>query len=248
MPVARKTLGALALAGTTVFTSHAVAATSDPTGVWLDDTGRGAVEITSCGSAFCGRVVWVKSATDSKGCGHQIIGNVKSAGQGTWDNGWIYDPERDSKFDVELKMLKGDKLKVTGYAGLKFLSKSMIWTRAPADLARCDGTTTAAAPVATTRPLETASIAPAPTPPSTSQSPSVSPAAPATPGEPAAAKATPPTVEEEQEVASNEEKADLDVSNFGDKLGDVLSRSPDGKCNLDLPWVKLSFKCDKAKN
>ena len=29
------------------------------------------------------------------------------------------------------------KLKVMGYAGMKFLSETMIWTRAPADLKKC---------------------------------------------------------------------------------------------------------------
>src|SRR5262249_16229158 len=29
------------------------------------------------------------------------------------------------------------KLKVMGYAGVKFLSETMIWTRAPADLQKC---------------------------------------------------------------------------------------------------------------
>ena len=31
----------------------------------------------------------------------------------------------------------GDRLKVMGYAGSKFLSETMIWRRAPADLKRC---------------------------------------------------------------------------------------------------------------
>ncbi len=111
-----------------------------PTGIWIDHTGRGAVEITECGANLCGRAVWVKDPKDSKGCGIQIIGNAKPVSGGKWDNGWIYDPDEDAKYSVELTPLPGDKLKVLGYSGSKFFSETMIWKRAPADLKRCDQT------------------------------------------------------------------------------------------------------------
>ena len=111
---------------------------SEPTGVWLDHTGRGAVEISNCGGQLCGRLVWLKDAGHGKACGTQIIGSVKPMTGGKWDNGWIYDPEDDSKYSVEITPMGGDKLKVVGYMGSKFLSETMIWRRAPADLKRCD--------------------------------------------------------------------------------------------------------------
>lgn len=112
-------------------------AASDPLGVWINDTGRGAVEIKRCGKALCGHVVWVKDGKDTKGCGKQIIGNATPAGPGVWDGGWIYSPERRKTYDVELKPLSNGTLRVTGYAGVRFLSKTMIWKRAPDDLQRC---------------------------------------------------------------------------------------------------------------
>src|SRR5689334_2323953 len=102
-------------------------AATDPTGIWLDDTGRGAVQIKQCGAALCGNVVWVKSASDADGCGKQIIGDVSPVGGGRWDNGWIYSPERGRKYSVELTPLADGNLKVVGYSGLRFLSKTMIW-------------------------------------------------------------------------------------------------------------------------
>ena len=116
------------------------ASAADPTGIWINDTGRGAIEIKACGNALCGNVVWVKDTTDVKGCGKQIIGNVVPTGGGLWDNGWIYSPERGRKYNVELKPLANGTLRVTGYAGMRFLSKTMIWTRAPADLQLCGET------------------------------------------------------------------------------------------------------------
>lgn len=118
----------------------------EPTGVWLDHTGRGAVEISQCGEALCGRLVWLKDETGKEACGVQILGEVKPSGSGVWDKGWIYDPEEDSKYSVELKPLAGDKLRVVGYLGTKLFSETMTWTRAPADLKRCDAEQTAAAP------------------------------------------------------------------------------------------------------
>lgn len=113
------------------------ASAADPTGIWINDTGRGAIEIKPCGNALCGNVVWVKDTGDAKGCGKQIIGNVVPTSGGLWDNGWIYSPEKGRKYNVELKPLANGTLRVTGYAGMRFLSKTMIWTRAPADLQLC---------------------------------------------------------------------------------------------------------------
>jgi uncharacterized protein (DUF2147 family) len=122
-------------------------ASSSPFGLWYDQTGRGAVEITDCNGKLCGHIVWVKEAGHKDGCGLQIFGDVKPAGAGRWDGGWIIDPEKDlkTKYDVEITP-QGDKLKVMGYAGMKFLSQTMIWTRAPASLQKCAEKTTARAP------------------------------------------------------------------------------------------------------
>src|SRR6476619_3016891 len=115
-------------------------AASSPLGVWIDQTGRGAVEITDCGGKLCGKLVWFKDPKYEKdGCNFQIIGNVQSVGGNRWDNGWIVDPDKDpnKKYDVEITPQGDQKLKVMGYAGMKFLSETMIWTRAPADLKKC---------------------------------------------------------------------------------------------------------------
>lgn len=119
-------------------TTPALAAGS-PTGIWIDDTGRGAIEISNCGKALCGKVVWVKSARDKSGCGESILGGVRDMGGGRWDGGWIYSPDHGRKFDVELKPVGADKLRVLGYAGIKMFGETRTWKRAPADLTRCDG-------------------------------------------------------------------------------------------------------------
>jgi uncharacterized protein (DUF2147 family) len=147
----------------TIAASGNASASPDPTGIWINDTGRGAIEIKHCGDALCGNVVWVKNAADTNGCGKQIIGGVSPVGNGHWDNGWIYSPERGRKYNVEITPLKNGKLRVTGYAGLKFLSKTMIWTRAPEDLKLCTETIAKAEPPQAASPKSaTESTAPAP--------------------------------------------------------------------------------------
>src|SRR5262245_21089755 len=88
------------------------AAASGPTGVWIDHTGRGAVEITECAGALCGRIVWLKDTGHKGVCGTQVIGDTKRMASGTWDGGWIYDPEKNARYSVELKLIGADQLRV----------------------------------------------------------------------------------------------------------------------------------------
>jgi uncharacterized protein (DUF2147 family) len=112
---------------------------AEPTGLWYDHTGRGAVEIVKCGSNLCGKLVWLKNPSHKEGCGLQIFGDVKPVANGVWDRGWIIDPEKDlnTKYSVELTLVNPKSLKVVGYLGTKFFSETMMWKRAPADLKRC---------------------------------------------------------------------------------------------------------------
>jgi uncharacterized protein (DUF2147 family) len=118
------------------FAAVGPASAGSATGLWIDHTGRGGIEISNCGANLCGRLVWLKDEKHSKACGTQIIGNVKPVAGGKWDGGWIYDPDQGAKYSVEITPM-GDKLKVMGYQGSKFLSETMIWRRASGELKRC---------------------------------------------------------------------------------------------------------------
>jgi uncharacterized protein (DUF2147 family) len=146
LTIIKRTIGPLAVA-LAASGSPALAASS-PLGVWIDHTGRGAVEITDCGGKLCGHLVWFQDAkNNAEGCNFQIIGNVKPMAGNKWDGGWIIDPDKDpnKKYDVEITPQGENKLKVMGYAGMKFLSETMIWTRARPDLQKC-GSDVARAP------------------------------------------------------------------------------------------------------
>ena len=293
----------VAIFGAALLMSSNVQAGSDPIGVWFNDTGRGAIEIKPCGNALCGHVVWVKDQGDAKGCGKQIIGEAEKVEGGVWDNGWIYSPEQKKRFDVELKVVEG-KLRVMGYMGTKLFSKTMYWTKAPSDLARCDQvqaavkTAPAPAKVVQTEPpaakiaepkiadmkvaepkiaaIEIKNVNASPATPSI-EAPPVSaprdgastapqsadqpPASPAPEVEraPTAAPKTAAALPEPAASAQNETEEpakkpkkkvrlgnlDLDKLNLGDlKLDKIVKRSASGDCRLDLPFVKVHFKCE----
>jgi uncharacterized protein (DUF2147 family) len=132
----------IAAAAAALLWSASAEAATDPTGIWFDHNGRGAVEIKPCasGTGLCGHVVNIKDPANASRCGLQILGEVTPAG-----GGWIYSPERKRKYDVELTRLSDDKLRVVGNAGSRFFSRTFTWNRAPDDIARC-GETTVAAP------------------------------------------------------------------------------------------------------
>jgi len=203
---------------------------TEPTGVWIDHTGRGAVEIAPCGEALCGRVVWLKDAANTQACGVQILGEVKPTGSGVWDKGWIYDPEEDSKFDVELKPVGTDKLRVVGYLGTKLFSETMTWKRAPADLQRCDAKE------------QTAAVAPAPAPSATPPAP-----APSSSATPQAAPPVPPA-ETPKDQAKTDDVAPKEAP------PPAVTKAPEPKpsrqanarpksCGVELPWFSVKFPC-----
>lgn len=140
------------------FAIRPTAAAADPkeVGVWYDDTGKGAVKIEICTpTTLCGKIYWLEEPMAADGqpkidrynpdasqrarpiCGLPVLGNLEQLSSGGFDNGWVYDPKEGKSYDVALDLIDGDTLKVTGYKGMRFLGKSFIWTRAPADLPSC---------------------------------------------------------------------------------------------------------------
>jgi len=234
-----------------LLSAGAARAESTPVGVWIDHTGRGAVEISECGGRLCGHVAWVKDAKDAKGCGEQIIGDVRPVGANTWDNGWIYDPDRDERFDVEIKPVGDDKLRVVGYAGTKWLSETMTWKRAPADLQKCAKPGTAATAPAAPAPAAAKAEAPAATTKSAT-------AAAVDAKEPAAKTAA---VEEDEagadETAATDDADDSDKPKKGKraraliaKVAEALDNSDfgsraNGTCRMQVPYVDMvvTFPC-----
>ncbi len=120
----------------------AQAPAADVTGLWIDHTGQGAVEIASCGDRICGRVVWLKNPSHkSKSgkliCGTQILGDLQRHPNNEWESGWIYNPEDEERFSAALKLANANTLIVTGYLGIKLLGETFTWKRSTGPLQLC---------------------------------------------------------------------------------------------------------------
>ncbi len=265
MRITDTVIGPAAFAAVLIAGAASAQAASDPTGVWINDTGRGAVEIKNCGAALCGHVVWVKDGADTKGCGKQIIGDATPAGTGRWDSGWIYSPEKRKNYDVELKPLADGTLRVLGYAGTKLFSRTMIWTRAPADLKRCGETQTAAVPsapasgapasveaksVATNQPAPSASApssAPAPADVKAgAKADAANAPASATAAKPGVTPASPAATSETDNSKSAEASTDND-NDGGEKPGKRASKGGLKLGDLDLDKVLTKTASGKCK-
>jgi uncharacterized protein (DUF2147 family) len=131
-------------------------------GIWIDDTGDGAVDVAPCGPKLCGRIVWLKQPLDKAGkpliddlnpaaakrrqpiCGLQVLGGLQKQSDGSWDQGWVYDPKVGESYDLAVQLMDANHLVITGYQGLKLFSKKFTWTRATTSLPACNTTTTTA--------------------------------------------------------------------------------------------------------
>ncbi len=115
---------------------------TDVTGLWIDHTGQGAVEIAQCGARICGRVVWLKnpehrSKSGKRICGTQVLGDLQPRPNSAWEDGWIYNPEDEERFSAALKLQNANTLTVLGYLGFKLLGETFTWRRSTAPLDRC---------------------------------------------------------------------------------------------------------------
>jgi uncharacterized protein (DUF2147 family) len=130
-------------------------ASSDITGVWLTDDGKGAIEILPCGEQRCGRIVCMKNPKDANGrvptdqnnhdpslrsrpiCGLVIINGLKRQNDGSWGEGRVYNPENGETYDIEIRRMTPGIVTVTGYLGFRLLGESMEWRLAPKTLGVC---------------------------------------------------------------------------------------------------------------
>ena len=106
---------AVAVLGTAAFAADPVE------GTWKtkpDDNGNfGHVQIKPCGAAFCGTLVRAYDGAgkqiESPNVGRKIVWDMVAYGDGFYDDGKIYSPDRDKTYNSEMQ-LKGNSLTVKG--------------------------------------------------------------------------------------------------------------------------------------
>lgn len=131
-----RAFGIVLVAGVLFVTSSARASSADdPTGIWLTQAGDAKVAVSRCGSAICGRVVWLKApiheATgkpqiDDKNpnpslAKRPIIGlhlfiSMKPQGARKW-SGRIYNADDGKTYASKVVLEDATKLRVDGCVG-----------------------------------------------------------------------------------------------------------------------------------
>jgi uncharacterized protein (DUF2147 family) len=103
-------------------------------GTWLTPGALSRVEITKCGSRYCGVITWLKTPkADAKNPdpslrgrplpGAQILSGFAPDGTG----GKVYSPERGSSYDAKLVLVEATTLEIRVSAG--FIRKTVAWKR-----------------------------------------------------------------------------------------------------------------------
>jgi uncharacterized protein (DUF2147 family) len=118
-----------------------------PVGVWLHDNSRIKVEIAPCGDELCGKLVWFKRPNDAEGLplvdvlnpdpalrtrpllGLEIVHGLRPAGDGTWEDGTIYNPDDGETYSAWMSIQDDGRLRVRVYVFLSIFGETKIWTR-----------------------------------------------------------------------------------------------------------------------
>jgi len=112
------------------------AAFADPVeGVWKtkpDDNGNfGHIQVKPCGPAFCGTLIKAFDGSgaqiESPNVGKQIIWDMVAYGDGAYDDGKVWSPDRDKTYNSEMQ-LTGDSLAVKGCV-MGICRDGGTWTR-----------------------------------------------------------------------------------------------------------------------
>ena len=116
--------------------SAGAAQAADPVeGVWKtkpDDNGNfGYVKVEPCGPAFCGTLIKsfdsAGAPLDSENIGKAIIWDMVAYGDGVYDDGKVWSPDRDKTYSSDMQ-LSGDTLSVRGCV-LGICRDGGTWTR-----------------------------------------------------------------------------------------------------------------------
>jgi uncharacterized protein (DUF2147 family) len=125
-----KTFGTLVMisalsVGQGLFAEPALA--RDPSGVWVRDNGEAKIKVGKCGSAFCGRVIWVKDPKRQGDINKLVLSEMIENGPNSW-SGKAFNPLEDKTY-IGKMTLSGTSLTTSGCIMGGMMCKDMSWRR-----------------------------------------------------------------------------------------------------------------------
>lgn len=113
---------------------------ADAKGDWARPNGASKIRISSCGSALCGKLVWLREpGADTKNpdaakrsrplLGVQVIQSMKPTKKGNQWKGKVYNAEDGKTYTGFIELADTNKLKLEGCVMGGLICKGETWTR-----------------------------------------------------------------------------------------------------------------------
>ena len=115
-------------------------------GLWRTADSKACVEISRCGTKYCGTIVWLKEplkdgkpAVDDKNpdetkrarpvLGLVIVRDFVYDGDNVWTDGKVYDPESGNDYSGKMTLEDPSTLTLRGYVLIPLFGRSETWSR-----------------------------------------------------------------------------------------------------------------------
>lgn len=116
-------------------------------GVWETGSGKARVKIDKSGEKYVGKIVWLREPNNEEGkpkvdknnpdeslravplLGYHMLKGFRYAGDKTWEEGTIYDPENGSTYSCVITMTDENTLDVRGFIGVSVFGRTDVWKR-----------------------------------------------------------------------------------------------------------------------
>jgi len=137
-----KSVVSTALLAAGLFTaSPTLSLAADAKGDWVRPNGASKIRISTCGSALCGKLIWLRaprndsqnpdaSKRDRPLVGVQIVRSMKPTSKNNQWKGKVYNAEDGKTYTGFIELTSANKLKLEGCVMGGLICKGETWTRA----------------------------------------------------------------------------------------------------------------------
>lgn len=117
-------------------------------GVWEPSNGKVKVKIDKIGDKYYGKIVWLRepkdpdtgeaktdinnpdeSMQDVPLRGYRMLKDFVYVGDGTWEEGTIYDPQNGKTYSCVITLKDENVMDIRGYVGVKTFGRTDTWRR-----------------------------------------------------------------------------------------------------------------------